>query len=150
MIFQTLYALSTPRIKHPTRRPPSARRDRNETRQTLENRMHVPNFNRQRPLAAALVLAALWCAAGQASAQDAQKLRTRALAATCAQCHGTDGHAVEGQALVRLAGMPQDYIVNQLMAFRNGQRPATIMHQITRGYSQEQLETVAAYFAAQK
>ena len=85
-----------------------------------------------------------------ALAQDAQKLRNRALAATCAQCHGTDGHAVEGQALVRLAGMPQDYLLNQLMAFRNGQRPATIMHQITRGYSQEQLETVAAYFAAQK
>ena len=62
----------------------------------------------------------------------------------------TRSRAVEGEALVRLAGMPQDYLLNQLMAFRNGQRPATIMHQITRGYSQEQLETVAAYFAAQK
>ena len=29
-------------------------------------------------------------AALPAAAQDAQKLRTRALAATCAQCHGTD------------------------------------------------------------
>ena len=112
--------------------------------------MHAPTFNRQRPLAAALALAALWCVASSASAQDAQRLRTRALAATCAQCHGTDGRAVEGQALVRLAGMPQDYLLNQLMAFRSGQRPATVMHQITRGYSQEQLETVAAYFAAQK
>ena len=120
------------------------------TRQTLEIRMHAPCFNRRQALAAALLLAALWGAAGTASAQDAQKLRTRALAATCAQCHGTDGRAVEGQALARLAGLPQDYLVNQLMAFRNGQRPATIMHQITRGYSQEQLETVAAYFAAQK
>lgn len=112
--------------------------------------MHAPSFNRWRPLAASLALAALGSAAGPAAAQDAQKLRTRSLAATCAQCHGTDGRAVEGEALVRLAGMPQDYILNQLMAFRNGQRPATIMHQITRGYSQEQLETVAAYFAAQK
>lgn len=119
-------------------------------RQTLENRMHAPSFNRWRPLAASLVLAGLVGTAGPAAAQDTQKLRTRALAATCAQCHGTDGRAVEGQALVRLAGLPQDYLLNQLMAFRNGQRPATIMHQITRGYSQEQLETVAAYFAAQK
>lgn len=83
-------------------------------------------------------------------AKDPQRLRTRALAATCAQCHGTDGHAVPGEALVRLAGMPKDYILNQLLAFRTGQRPATIMHQITRGYSQEQLDEVATYFAAQK
>jgi len=112
--------------------------------------MSAACFNRRQALAAALVLTALGGVAGTASAQEAQNLRTRALAATCAQCHGTDGRAVEGQALVRLAGMPQDYILNQLMAFRNGQRPATIMHQITRGYSQQQLETVAAYFAAQK
>ena len=112
--------------------------------------MHAPSFNRRQPLAAALALAALWCASGAAWGQEAQRLRTRALAATCAQCHGTDGRAVEGQALARLVGMPQDYLLNQLMAFRNGQRPATVMHQITRGYSQEQLETVAAYFAAQK
>lgn len=85
-----------------------------------------------------------------ALAKDPQRLRTRALAATCAQCHGTDGHAVEGEALVRLAGLPKDYLFNQLLAFRTGQRPATIMHQITRGYSQEQLEEVAGYFAAQK
>ena len=83
-------------------------------------------------------------------AKDPQRLRTRALAATCAQCHGTDGHAVPGEALVRLAGLPKDYMLNQLLAFRTGQRPATIMHQITRGYSQEQLEEVATYFAAQK
>ena len=94
-------------------------------------------------LALLLLPAAAWSA-------DPQRLRVRALAATCAQCHGTDGRAVEGQALVGLAGLQQDYLLKQLMAFRNGQRPATVMHQITRGYSPEQLETIAAYFAAQK
>ena len=81
---------------------------------------------------------------------DQQRLRTRALAATCAQCHGTDGRAVEGQSLVRLAGLPKDDTLTQLLAFRTGQRPATVMHQITRGYSPEQLDAVATYFAAQK
>lgn len=81
-------------------------------------------------------------------AADAQTLRTRALAATCAHCHGTDGQAVRGEALVRLADLPEDYILNQLTAFRTGQRPATIMHQITKGYSQEQLETLAKYFGS--
>lgn len=97
----------------------------------------------------ALALTGLFGASG-AWAKDPQALRTRALAATCAHCHGTDGHAVEGEALIRLAGLPQEYVFTQLMAFRTGQRPATIMHQITRGYSQEQLEAVAKYFAAQK
>lgn len=101
------------------------------------------------PRALALTLAGLLLA-GTAAAKDPTELRTRALAATCAHCHGTDGKAVQGEALITLAGLPQDYILNQLMAFRSGQRPATIMHQITRGYSQEQLETLAAYFAARK
>jgi sulfide dehydrogenase cytochrome subunit len=112
--------------------------------------MPAPSIDRWRVLGATLALSALGCAVQPAAAQDVQKLRTRTLAATCAQCHGTDGRAVEGQALIRLAGLPQDYILGQLMAFRNGQRPATIMHQITRGYSQEQLETVAGYFASLK
>jgi len=57
---------------------------------------------------------------------------------------------VPGEALVHLAGLPQDYILSQLMAFRSGERKATVMHQITKGYSQEQLEALAKYFAAQK
>lgn len=101
-------------------------------------------------IGAVLTSASLLLCSVPAQAKDPERLRLRALAATCAQCHGTDGHAVEGQALIRLAGLPQDYILTQLMAFRSGQRPATIMHQITKGYSQEQLEALATYFAAQK
>ena len=112
--------------------------------------MTTPKHPATRALALLSLGLALSASVGQAMAKDPQRLRTRALAATCAQCHGTDGRAVEGEALVRLAGMPKDYIFNQLLAFRTGQRPATIMHQITRGYSQEQLEEVATYFAAQK
>lgn len=104
----------------------------------------------KRPLPGVLGLALMLAAGAAPAADDTARLRTRALAATCAQCHGTDGHAVAGEAMVRLAGLPQDYLLSQLMAFRSGQRPATIMHQITKGYSQEQLETLAAYFAAQK
>lgn len=104
---------------------------------------HRPVFPTQ-----ALVLA-LGCLVGTSAlaAKDADTLRLRALAATCAHCHGTDGHAVAGEALVNLTMLPEDYILGQLMAFRNGQRPATIMHQITKGYSQEQLEMLSRYFA---
>ena len=93
---------------------------------------------------------ALPAAAQTAPSPEAQRLHMRSLAATCAHCHGTDGRAVEGEALIRLAGQPRDYLLTQLMAFRTGDRKATIMHQITRGYSEQQLESLAAYFAAQK
>jgi cytochrome c553 len=100
--------------------------------------------------ACTVALAALLSPALSQASESEDRLRTRSLAATCAHCHGTDGRAVQGQPLVHLAGLQQDYILTQLMAFRSGQRPATIMHQITKGYSLEQLETLAKYFAAQK
>jgi cytochrome subunit of sulfide dehydrogenase len=89
-------------------------------------------------------------AAAGASAQSSQELNVRALAATCANCHGTNGKAVDGSAVVSLAGLPQDYIVAQMAAFKSGARPATIMHQISKGYSDAQVQQIAGYFALQK
>lgn len=104
----------------------------------------------QHPLARpALALGLCLLLASSTWAADPQRLRTRALAASCAQCHGTDGQAVPGEAMVRLAGQPKDYLLAQLLAFRSGQRPATVMHQITKGYSPEQLTELSSYFAAQ-
>ena len=75
--------------------------------------------------------------------------QVRSMAASCAACHGTDGHAVEGEAMVALAGYPRESLVAQMQAFRDGRRSATVMHQIARGYSDRQIESLAAYFAAQ-
>lgn len=79
-----------------------------------------------------------------------EQLYVRSLAATCANCHGTDGSALAGQPMVRLAGLPAPVIVEQLKAFRDGRRPATVMHQLAKGYSDEQIAQIAAYLAAQK
>ena len=89
-------------------------------------------------------------AAGAAHAQSQQDLYVQSLAATCANCHGTDGRAVQGSAVAALAGMPRDAMLLQLKGFRDGTRPATIMHQLTKGFSDRQLEQIASYFAAQK
>jgi len=80
--------------------------------------------------------------------QDALHLRT--LAANCAQCHGTNGRAAPGSALPSIAGMPRDYLLTQLHAFKAGTRASTIMQQLARGYSDTQLEQLATFFAAQK
>lgn len=85
-----------------------------------------------------------------AVAQNAQQLNIRSLAATCANCHGTNGKAQDGSAVVSLAGMPKDYIVKQMKDFQSGARPATIMHQLAKGYSDAQIDQIASYFAAQK
>ena len=95
--------------------------------------------------------AAIFCAALGAQAQPtAPSLQMRSLAATCAACHGTDGRAEPGAGLIGLKGRDKDYIAAQLTAFRNGTRPATVMHQIAKGYTPEQIDQLAAYFAAQK
>ena len=92
-----------------------------------------------------IVIVALACIALPAHAQD----RPRQLASACAICHGTDGHAVTKE-MISLAGRSRDDLAAQLRAFRDGQRPATVMHQIAKGYSDEQINTLAAYFSAQR
>lgn len=93
-----------------------------------------------------------WLAAaallGAAAAAQAQVNQIRVWAAACANCHGTDGRAEPG--MISLAGRGKDELLQQLLAFKNGQRPATIMHQLSKGYTDEQLTQIAAYFAAQK
>jgi sulfide dehydrogenase cytochrome subunit len=79
----------------------------------------------------------------------AQDVQGRNLAAACAICHGTEGRPV-GSDMAPLAGMPKDYFVRQLQDFKSGKRPATVMHQIAKGYSDPQIDALAAWFAAQK
>lgn len=87
-------------------------------------------------------------AAGTAGA-DERALYTQSLAASCAACHGTAGRAVSNAAVPGLAGMPAGYMVEQLRGFRSGERPATVMHQLSKGYSDAQIQQLAAFFAAQ-
>lgn len=72
----------------------------------------------------------------------------RNLAATCANCHGTDGKA-RGD-MKTLAGTPADKLIAMMNDYRNGNQPATIMHQIAKGYTDAQIRLIAAHFAAQK
>jgi cytochrome subunit of sulfide dehydrogenase len=97
-----------------------------------------------RPAVAALMLAA---AAAPAFAQDARALNQRALAATCANCHGTNGQA-RGD-MKPLAGVSADKIIAAVADYKSDAQPATIMHQIAKGYTDDQIKLIAAYFAAQ-
>ena len=93
--------------------------------------------------AAAILLLGASCLA---QAQDA--LLARNLAATCANCHGTNGQA-RGE-MKPLAGLTAEKIIAMVNDYRNGNQPASIMHQISKGYTDEQLKLIANWFAAQK
>lgn len=95
---------------------------------------------------AVLAIASPMVAGGETPADPAAG---RDLAAACAICHGTNGWSAGGR-LPHLAGQPKEYLVKQMRDFRDGSRPATIMTQIARGYTEEQYQAMAAFFAAQK
>lgn len=94
---------------------------------------------------AALAASALVALNAPVQAQDFNK--TRYLAANCANCHGTDGRSVG--IMVSLAGYDKEKFIANMNGFRSGDKPATIMHQITKGYTDKQIADLAAYFAAQ-
>ena len=97
---------------------------------------------------ASLVAALLLCTFAATAQTAAAPLALRALAATCSNCHGTEGRPVEGEAMPRLAGQAREALAGSLRAFRDGSRPATVMHQIAKGYSNEEIDALAAYFSA--
>ena len=72
----------------------------------------------------------------------------RSMAATCAACHGTNGVAQPG--MESLAGKPKEDLQQKMLDYKSGKKPATIMHQLAKGYSDEQIEQLAGYFAALK
>lgn len=94
-----------------------------------------------------LIAGSLLLALTSTTALAADPHVARNLAATCANCHGTDGRAVPGSGVSALAGEDAGKMMQKLREFRSGARPATIMHQIAKGYTDAQLEQITAYFA---
>jgi len=78
----------------------------------------------------------------------ADALQVRSMAASCASCHGTNGIAQPG--MESLAGQSREDLLKKMLDFKTGKKPATIMHQLSKGYSDQQLDELAGYFAALK
>jgi cytochrome c553 len=71
----------------------------------------------------------------------------RQMASTCAPCHGTGGRPAPGSIGAALAGRSSGDIVNAMRQFRDGTRPATVMHQIAKGFSDAEIGALADYFS---
>ena len=64
-------------------------------------------------------------------------------AESCTGCH------VKGGGIGVLIGRPAEETVTILEAYRSGARPATLMNRIVRGFTPEEVRSLAAWFAQQ-
>ena len=82
-------------------------------------------------------------------AQDRQDISARQielLAASCANCHGTDGRLET--SIPAIANRSVRVLEAQLLAFKYDDQPqVTVMDRIAKGYSEAQLKALAEYFA---
>ena len=70
-------------------------------------------------------------------------------AATCAACHGKDGHSVDPN-YPNLAGQHQSYLVKALSDYRAGRRTNAIMTGFAAQLSNQEIEDLAAWFSSQQ
>jgi cytochrome subunit of sulfide dehydrogenase len=89
--------------------------------------------------AAACVL--LWT--GAASAADIPPG-----AAACSGCH--PARAGVDTPVPRLVGRDAAQMVAAMADFRAGKRPTTIMDRVAKGFTDDEIKAIAAWFAAQK
>jgi sulfide dehydrogenase cytochrome subunit len=84
---------------------------------------------------------------GVATANAADARVARDLSASCAACHGTEGRSVGRFAA--LAGQDAAKIVESLKAYRDGTRPASVMHQHAKGYTDDEFALIADFYSRQ-
>ena len=95
-----------------------------------------------RALAAAIGIASIAAVAGATAAESP------AGAASCSGCHPASPWVTS--PVPRLTGADQAAIIRALLEFRSGQRAATVMDRIAKGFTDEEIQTIAAWFATQK
>jgi cytochrome c553 len=93
-----------------------------------------------------LMSALLVSVLGLSMGVHAQSLQVKQWASSCFACHGTDGYSEGGMA--SLAGQKKSDLIEKMKDYQSGKRVASIMHQLSKGYSDEQIEAIAGYFAA--
>ena len=83
----------------------------------------------------------------QAADSPADAVLGRDLAASCGACHGTAGRSITGFPV--LAGIERETLIERFKGFRSGERPASVMHQHAKGYSDREIGLLADYFSKQ-
>jgi cytochrome subunit of sulfide dehydrogenase len=69
-------------------------------------------------------------------------------AASCSGCHAEKPNV--NTPVPRLAGYDAGAMIAAMQAYRGGLRPSTVMDRIAKGFSDDEIEAIAAWFAAQQ
>jgi cytochrome subunit of sulfide dehydrogenase len=69
-------------------------------------------------------------------------------ASSCTGCHAASARI--DTAIPRLGGRSAADIVTQMKAFKSGQKPGTVMDRIAKGFTDAEMEAIAAWYAQQK
>ncbi len=69
-------------------------------------------------------------------------------AAACSGCHAASGSVAT--PVPRLNSRDAAQIAAAMLEFRAGQRPATVMDRIAKGFTYDEIKAIAAWYAAQK
>src|SRR5262245_42831415 len=105
-------------------------------------------MNARRALVAAIAIAAfplLFAVAAEAQPAATRVATVPAGAQSCSGCHGSQDGPVP-----RLIGRNAAEIVEQMQAFRSGQREATVMDKIAKGFSDAEIQAIAGWYADQR
>jgi cytochrome subunit of sulfide dehydrogenase len=92
----------------------------------------------------ALAICLQWTAC--VHAQENASRTTSTLAASCAACHGHQGNSLGGTPT--LAALNKEYFIQRMQGFKNGSLSSTVMHHHAKGLTDDEITTLAAYFAA--
>jgi sulfide dehydrogenase cytochrome subunit len=94
------------------------------------------------------ILTAAAMALASVSAASAASAEAPAGAVACSGCHPPTARAET--PVPPLAGRDPEQIVSAMRAFRSGQRPTTVMDRIAKGFSDDEIQAIAAWYGAQK
>jgi len=68
-------------------------------------------------------------------------------AMSCSGCHPSSARVAS--PVPRLNGLDQALIVRAMEDFRSGKRAATVMDRISKGFTREEIQAIAAWYASQ-
>ena len=96
------------------------------------------------------LLAGLACASLQAGAAGIEPAWAAdpAGVASCSGCHAISKNV--DTAVPRLLGRKAEELSAAMLEMKSGKRPSTVMGRLAKGYSDEEIVAISAWFAAQK
>jgi sulfide dehydrogenase cytochrome subunit len=78
---------------------------------------------------------------------SSQTIPPPTLSNNCAGCHGTYGYSSSPMPII--AGLSKTYLGQVMRQFKNDTRASTIMGRLAKGYTETQIDDMAAFFASQ-